>query len=371
LFTPKGAIRIKGKDILNTCSKAPLQPSDPAAGLVENFPWHAEYFGITGDHGGIWGLQTTWNGIPQRDFFLAWLKRFYEGALAFRPVAGQALFIAGPSDFGKNYLSKRVMGIIMDGETSPEDVILRGEKFNKEAGEVAVWSLNDQSGSTNYKERRHLTDTIKRIAASDTMPYQPKYSDSVEIPWLGRLIVTCNTDATSLSILPDLNEYVQDKVMFLMVGEGEYRPVFDARHINNDRAVAEMPFFLRWLMDWEPPKEIVDGVSERFGVLSFHHPKMVESSTKLDSSHHFLEALQEFRKDPAVVEAGEWEGTAGKLLRDMSDYIHNSRSVSPTLIGLWLTQLCESSKAPWLIRTEGRANQTLYQIRRPLQVSDI
>jgi hypothetical protein len=272
------------------------------------------------------------------------------------------VFVAGPNDFGKTFLSSFVMREIAGGHTDPRKLLLEGAEFNKEAGEVGAWSIDDLNGIVDTKTRRKFSDAIKQVAASDSILYHPKYADSVKIPWLGRMMVTCNTDAMSLTSIPDMSGHIKDKVMLFKVGDGSWRPTFPPRHDLEAKVKAELPHFLRWLLNWTPPAGVTEGASERFGVCDFHHPDLVAHSRKLDGVTHFRDALEEFRGDPAILSAGGWEGRAGQLLRDANDYIGRI-CTSPTGVGVNLRQLLEGPHCPWLSAREGRANQTVYAIK--------
>lgn len=360
LYRNEELVWYNGKKILNTRGRAPMKPAE--TGEESSFPWLAEYFGITGGHGGIWGLHECPKGFTQKEYFLAWLRRFYEGAINGLPVGGQVVFIAGPNDFGKTFLSSFIMREIAGGHTDPRKILLENADFNKEAGEVGAWSIDDLNGITDPKTRRKFSDAIKHVAASDSILYHPKYADAVKIPWLGRMMVTCNTDAMSLTSIPDMSGYIKDKVLLFKVGDGTWRPTFPPRHTLEAMVKAELPFFLRWLLNWTPPEEITKGASERFGVREFHHPDLVAHSRKLDGITHFREAMEEFRSDALVVEQGGWSGTAGQLLRQAADQI-GRLCTSATGVGINLTQLIEGGQCPWLTAEERGANRTIYSIK--------
>lgn len=359
LYRNEELVWYNGQKILNTRGRAAMKPAD--SGEPEQFPWLAEYFGIAGDHNGIWGPIACDKGFTQREYFLAWLRRFYEGALNGQPVGGQVVFVAGPNDIGKSFLSSFIMREIAGGHTDPRKILLENADFNKEAGEVGAWSIDDLNGITDAKTRRKFSDAIKHVAASDSILYHPKYADAVKIPWLGRLMVTCNTDATSLTSIPDMSGFIKDKVLLFKVGDGPWRPTFPPRHVIEPKVKGELPFFLRWLLNWTPPAHVTSGASERFGVREYHHPELVSHSRKLDGVTHFREALEDFRHDPLVVENGGWSGTAGRLLKDANDYI--STVPNPTIVGINLTLLLEGFKCPWLSVRDVGSNKTIYTIK--------
>jgi hypothetical protein len=73
-----------------------MQPAD--ADDPEKSAWLHEFF------------EKVWDPDQprQRDYFLAWFKRFYQNALEGHPVSGQAAVIAGQAGIGKTFPSSSV-----------------------------------------------------------------------------------------------------------------------------------------------------------------------------------------------------------------------------------------------------------------------
>lgn len=362
LYVKDQVYTYNGISYLNVNNREPMKPASEAG----EFPWLASYFGIVGP--GIWDSSVK-NGSGQRDFFLAWLQRFYQGALSGHPNQGHIIFLAGDPSIGKTFLSSFIMGEIAGGHSDAMGYLLFDKDFNKELAEVGAWSVDDARANIDPVTRRKFSNNIKTVAAGTSISYHPKFMDSVKIPWKGRLMITCNLDPKSLSIIPELDGTILDKIMLFKAAG--WAPEFPPNHIIEAQVRAELPFFLHWLLNWEPPQKITQGHGNRYGVESFHHEDLVLHSRKLDAATHFREALEDLRRDEAFIGRSEdfWEGTAGALVKSAKNNLGDN-GITPTRVGMWLIQLIESKQCPWLSQHEGRSRQTVYRITKPKKGED-
>ena len=78
---------------------------------------------------------------------------------------------------------------------------------------------------------------------------------------------------------------------------------------------AELPYFLRWLLDWEPPETV--GRDVRYGYYRYHEPTLLNQAYQSSKVAPFKELLvdflqEHFKQNPDAV---EWKGTATQLIR--------------------------------------------------------
>src|SRR5438067_1319969 len=242
---------------LNTAHRQLLQP----AAKDGPFPWLKEFFDK------IWDPAHP----EQKDVFLAWFHRFYRSAYEGQLRSGHAIIIAGDTNLGKTLFSRKIVGATMGGFTDAGSFLLGKTEFNKEAAECAVWAVDDNRGSSTLEKHDEFSDAIKRFVANPQIPYHPKFRDATTVTWRGRIIVTCNLHAKSLSILPDMDGSIRDKLMLFKCAD--WRPSF----VDVEAVIArELPFFLRWLLAWTPEKPLE--TNERFGIDSWHHPDLLFKS---------------------------------------------------------------------------------------------
>jgi hypothetical protein len=282
-------ITINGQDVSNISRIRPMQPAD--ADDPERSAWLHEFFTK------IWDPAEP----QQRDYFLAWFKRVYENSLGGHPVSGQGLVIAGPPGVGKTFLSWRIIGASVGG-FSDGAAFLRGETgFNKEIAEVPLLAVDDSTIGNNAQKLDIFTANFKKFVADPSISYHRKGKDALRIPCHARIIVTCNTDGDSTGILPRLNESNEDKIMLLKTGE--WKPNFNLTDGPEAYIKGILPYWLKWLLDWQPPDYVLSG-DFRFGVKPYKHPALagtIAAESREATLKHMIDAWYARR-------FSEWDG---------------------------------------------------------------
>lgn len=319
-----------GKRYLNISRVKPLAPVETPQRWGERFPWLAGFLGTCWDE----PMQV------QRDYFFAWFKRFYVGALRGNPPKGQALFVAGLPDRGKTLLAT-IIAKAMGGSADAKDILLANTKFNKEAMEVGLWVVDD--GSAAQDERRHkcFSELVKAVVANSSFNYEPKFKDAATTSWTGRLLVCLNDAEAGIGMIPALEPSIEDKLMILRFSDAERH--FPERAELQEIIDEELPYFLRWLTDWEMPNEI-QGRS-RFGCKNYIHPVLRLKAMNSNGLSDLVDVLKLWIKRcaPASTCGNEWVGTAAELLTALNaeEGLRALVKFSPAGLGKRLSQIAE------------------------------
>ena len=278
VFSDQRVVEYNSHRILNNANIYPVQPAengDPA-----NWPFLDK-----------WLSQLFANGkIETKFYFYAWMRRFYMAVLDKKFAQGQALLLVGKTNKGKSLLSNRVISALVGGFADASDYLSGQTNFNKDLARVAAWVIDDTTSAASFQDQRRATELIKRSVANPRIEYHAKYVDAVSVPWTGRVIMSLNMDANSLSVIPALDSSNKDKLMALRISEkatSKFPPNSEVEEIIS----RELPHFAKWLIDWEVPKEI-KGAS-RFGVASYID-KTIESAAYDNSSRSTVAELVEF-----------------------------------------------------------------------------
>ncbi len=295
---PKGIVLIDGNRVLNTSIVTVLQP-DENSGVdpTRDFPWLHSYF--TG----------YFDPDEQLDYFYAWLKRWYESALEGRMLPGQASFFAGVPNTGKTLLSNVVLSSIFGGHIDASSFLSGEDNFNSHLFNSAVWAVDDVVPLTDNKSHLKFSALIKKMAANRTFSVREKYRVDKLVEWNGRVVVTCNTDPESIRILPDVDLSNRDKINLFRVAD---RDTFTFPRDVASIIATELPFFLRWLLDWQPPDAVVGDT--RYGVKTYCDDSLFEAARHSSSAYSFLEVLLKFFEGQLE---DTWEGSATELLSAM------------------------------------------------------
>ena len=298
LFTGEEIVDIGNDRFLNTNFRKPVQPASDGSETL--WPYLKSW---------LWPVF----GDEQLPYFLAWFSRFYGGAIGHEPTQGQVVVVAGGPSQGKTLLNWRVVGTALGGFADATPYLQGKTSFNKTAAEHPVWSLDDPTGQIDYDKHKMFGEAIKAHVANPRVSYHPKHKDSIEIPWYGRLFMTCNTDPQSLSVLPPMDNAVSDKIMLFKFTD--YQHPFGKNSDVESVIAEELPHFLRWLCDYSPPAGVIWEENKRFGVKPYHHPEMLHTAAEDNPATKLVEVIDRWatsmRRDDK--NATEWKGTATDL----------------------------------------------------------
>ena len=145
-------------------------------------------------------------------------------------------------------------------------ITCRDKLLNKDLARVLAWVVDDTTSAASFQDQRRATELIKKCVANPRMEYHAKYVDAISVPWTGRVVMSLNMDANSLSVIPSLDSSNRDKLMALRMSDSA-----SSKFPPNDeleRTIEkELPHLARWLLDWEVPKEVKG--DSRFGVYGY------------------------------------------------------------------------------------------------------
>lgn len=265
LFMKDEIVPYNGHKYLNTNTKKAMEPAED--GDPKHWPWIHNFI--------MTGFDGEQDGIPAHEFWLGWMKRLWLTAYLGNPQQGQSIIVAGEAHTGKTFVSKCLIGVAMGGSAIAEDLLLQKTKFNSQAAECAIWRCDDAISEGDYKTKQILAASLKAMASNPEVLYHPKYMTPQQLPFKGRVILTCNVDPESLKILPFLDGTIKDKLMLFRISPTYDPHFFTTNTENENRVLQELPHFLRYLMDYQVHPGVIDAANPRFEIKSFHHKQLV------------------------------------------------------------------------------------------------
>ena len=262
---------------------------------------------------------------PALDYFYSWMQRFYTAVLDRVPLQGQALLLVGPTGRGKSLLSNKIISGLVGGFSDASDYLSGQTKFNKDLGRVASWVIDDTTSAASFQDQRRATELLKRAVANPRVEYMAKYADAMSIPWTGRVILSLNMDANSLSVIPSLDTSNRDKLMALLIAESSttsFPPNAQLEAIIEQ----ELPHFGKFLLDWKVPQSVED--VGRFGVRSYIDPTIADAAYDNSSRSSIAELVEFFAKRCREVypDLDRWSGTLTEFQVVVHD-LNNGRDV--------------------------------------------
>lgn len=274
LYVKDEVVKLDGRFYLNTATTEALPPAKGRPAWGEGFPWISAF------------LQRLF-GDEQLPFFLSWLARAYKGAVDHAPTRGHAIYIAGTAGCGKSFTSAQIIAPLLGGRQEATDYLCGMTRFNRELFGSGVWAMDDAAPLTDQKSHLYYSNMIKKMVANDSFMYEAKHVEAVKIPWMGRLVVTCNTDSTSILVLPEIDLGNKDKLMFFKV---EAAPMEEADPEGCARK--ELPAFGAFLYHYEMPEQCKGG--SRYGVKGYLHPELYSEAVSSGTCGTFQDLFSTF-----------------------------------------------------------------------------
>jgi hypothetical protein len=317
IHRPKGMLQYNGNTFLNNSSRTCLPPAPPGSvrdllhAKTERFPWTYRF------------LHGFFNPAEQLEYFLGWLKWFYENGLRQEPKQGQAIVLVGPASKGKTFLSTKLVADMVGGNSDATAYLVDGNPFSATVARYPLMCVDDSKSTTDMRAHAQYSAAVKRLVANRTIVCNEKYLKAAQVEWLGRVIITCNPDPESLRIIPSIEISNIDKICLFRCSDELDDTLFKSPEETSAILAQELPYFCRWLLDWELPAHILNRSNTRFGVVPYHHKGLYEAALSHGRSHTFLEILmdflqaaEEYNKLQGTAGAG-WRGTASQLYKEM------------------------------------------------------
>lgn len=282
VFSPDRIVSYNSSRILNSSSLSSVEPDED--GDPKNWPflhqWLNQLFVNSSDSSAL-------------EYFYSWLQRFYSAVLNKSPLQGQALLLVGPTGRGKSLLSNKIISGLVGGFADASDYLSGQTKFNKDLGKVASWVIDDTTSAASFQDQRRATELLKRAVANPRVEYMAKYADAMSIPWTGRVTISLNMDANSLSVIPSLDTSNRDKLMALLISD-DSTTKFPPNAKLEATIEQELPHFAKFLIDWKVPEEL-EGAG-RFGVKSYIDPTIADAAYDNSSRSTISELVEFFAK---------------------------------------------------------------------------
>lgn len=304
LFRSPGVVEFMGSKVLNTYRNNVMKPADELTswGAEGKFPWLSQL------------LDALFEPQEQLKYFLAWFRGFYLSGLDSKPVPGQCVFMVGGVGTGKTLTNRAVVGRALGGFADASKFLVGEKSFNSMLFNFPLWCVDDETVSESSQAQVIFAAAIKKFVANQEFEHSKKFEVDVMTEWMGRMLVTLNSDYISSRSLSTLDNSVLDKINVFRCAEISKiqfpeRPVIAATIEN------ELPFLLRWMLEWNPE---TDGIKKhRFGYASFQEKSLLRQAEQSGRAAPFKELLIEvlsgyFQANP---EAKEWKGTLTQLVR--------------------------------------------------------
>ncbi len=348
---PKGVLETCGTRVLVTASAKPIEPEAGEFPLIAQLAENLFCDEL----------------CDQRPYVYGWLKVALESLQTghFRP--GQVLALAGPRECGKS-LWQNLITEILGGRAAKPFRYMSGESpFNSDLFGAEHLMVEDEAGSTDLRVRREFGARIKDFTVNQVQSCHAKGRPALSLRPFWRVTISLNDEPENLSVLPPLDESLIDKVSLLRASK---KPMpYDTQSSEGHAAfwqglLAELPAFVAFLGRWEIPEPLK---SQRFGVIHYHHPTLLEEITRLAPETRLLSLIDSV----LFADVNEFNGalvmTSDEVERRLlaSNFAYEARRLLSfnNAIGTYLGRLAK--KKPERVEPERTSEKRQWVISKP------
>lgn len=239
----------------------------------------------------IEGLLGERNGV-QLPYFYAWLQLAYLGLRQGERKGMPAVVLCGARDCGKTQLQMQIITPILGGRfVDPYPFMSGADNFNKEMIGSEHLMISDPPSGTDLRARRKFGDAIKAIVANPFQRIRGICENAITVTPFWRLTISLNDEAEKIVVLPPVDGDMFDKMMLFHARWFDWIvPVTtsEEKRAADERIARELPYFLRWLMDWQAPKEIV---ARRWTLQCYHDPDVMARLNEVSPEFNLLSLI--------------------------------------------------------------------------------
>jgi hypothetical protein len=229
--------------------------------------------------------------------------------------------------------------------------------------------IDDSVASTDPRARKAFGARFKESIYAGNVEVNIRNNTSVSMRPVWRVMVCCNETPENLSVIPPLEDGIEDKIILLKVAPIE--TPMPAKHPKEREAFqqalkAELPAFLRLLEKVELPEHLTDS---RSGVTAWKDVDLYNAVMEI-SPEKRLEKLLALAISKGFIRCGDWLSAAeiqGQLEDRDSPTSHQAKTLLKfdASAGRYLSALCKKPSCPYVIDSKQIGGNAHYLINRP------
>ncbi len=248
-----------------------------------------------------------------RIVFTAWLAHAVAAIRHQTHQPAPMLVLAGPAKAGKSLLA-HIATQCLGGRSANPMIAWSGQlPWNDNLLRAELLLIDDSVTSTDPRARKAFGSRFKESIYAGDVEINTRRKSSLSLRPVWRVMVCCNETPENLSVIPPLEEGIEDKIILLKVSNVE--TPMPARTVEEKEAFssalsAELPAFLHDLELIQVPDHLSDS---RSGVTAWKDPDLLQAVSDISPEKNLenLIALAIAKGHfPNINEEGEWMSAA-------------------------------------------------------------
>lgn len=312
-----------------------------------------------------------------RMMFLCWVAIAVRAIRAHIHQPSPMLVLAGAPNAGKTLLASIVKNALGGRSANPMSAWTGQLPWNDNLLGCELLLIDDAVSSTDPRARKAFGARFKEAIYAGDVAINTRRKSSVTMRPVWRVMVCCNETAENLSVIPPLEEGIEDKISLLRVSKIK-TPMpassSDEREKFSAALKKELPYFLCYLESIKVPEELKDS---RTGVLAWKDPELLASVNNISPEQKLENLIQLCMQNQTLsCENGERWITASELESILTDNGSRSKSQAQALLkyhtncGSYLSALVKRG-SKYVTESKKIKGTTHYLLKSPYPSEDI
>lgn len=235
-------------------------------------------------------LQQAFPESEAKDVFLSWLRDGVEAVRKSHHHPAPMLVMAGERKAGKSLIAYIVQHALGGRASNPMAIWSGKTIWNNDLLGAELLLIDDSEASTDIRARKSMGANFKESIYGGSIKIQTRNQTAIDMRPVWRVMVCCNETPENLSVIPPLEEGIEDKIILLRVKA--IIPPMPAQRVEEKKEFSnaikrELPAFLHFLQSFETPQQLQDS---RDGVKAWKDADLLQAITEI-SPEARLEAL--------------------------------------------------------------------------------
>lgn len=212
-----------------------------------------------------------------RSVFLGWLKGGVDAVRKQVHQPAPMLVLAGEANAGKSLLA-HISRIILGGRAGSPMTAWTGRlPWNDDILRTELLLIDDSVSSTDPRARKAFGSNFKEFIYAGDVTINTRRKSSLSLRPVWRVMVCCNETPENLSVIPPLEEGIEDKIILLKVRR--IKTPMPASTVDEKSAFAaairaELPAFIEHLEGFAIPEHLSDS---RSGVTAWKDQNLLDA----------------------------------------------------------------------------------------------
>lgn len=235
-------------------------------------------------------IEQAFTNEDAKSVFISWVRDAVRAIRKHHHHPAPMLVLAGQRNAGKSLIAHIVQEALGGRASNPMSNWRGKTLWNDELLGSELLLIDDSEASTDPRARKALGAHFKENIYGLNVKVQTRCKTAVDMRPVWRVMICCNETPENLSVIPPLEEGIEDKIILLRVSA--IKTPMPAQSVDQKKAFSEalkeeLPAFLSYIESFETPEHLKDS---RDGVVAWKDDHLLNSICEI-SPEYQLDSL--------------------------------------------------------------------------------